>query len=101
MGFKYEMNWYLVVDSFNAVKESEGVFTFEKSENRIYPLDMPIPFIVKDKGICTGYVKIESILNSKDATEIKFKFYKVFKKDSLIGKHYYHLYREMKRDSES
>ena len=65
MGFSIEYNWYLVVSEENEISryENSSFKYIIKSGNRMYPLNMPIPLIVKDYGCiaCLLYTSLQNV----------------------------------------
>lgn len=98
MGVKYEMNWYLVVDSEDKIKEYDMIrdicYTIKK-EARIYPVGALIPIIIKNQG-CDGLVEIKKIEIEEYETKILFRYKECFGIEHPIAKHYYDMYLKMK-----
>lgn len=90
-----EFNWYLVTYEEDLKFDGNGGMSTVKDGIRIYPLDMPIPFIIKGKG-CLGIIKITSIKHTKGNTEIECGEHIPMSPDNEIAQHYYKLYLEMK-----
>lgn len=98
MGTPYEFNWYLVIEDEERIKKTDcdKLFTI-KSEYRIYPINMPIPLIIKEKG-CIGLVVIKSFKVDNTSTKIEFYFVEKYDIKNEIAQHYYNLYLHMKNN---
>lgn len=95
MNNEFEFNWYLVIDSALAMYENND-YTFYKKGIRLYPINKKIPLIHKKFG-CNGFVKVKSIKIFEYETEIEFQILELIEEDSEIAKHYFNMYREMKK----
>lgn len=98
MGVLYELNWYLVVANENEIKNvTNERYATIKSEKRIYPINSPLPIIIKDKG-CIGIVEIMSFKVEDERTEIEFRYVENLDVNSIVSKHYYEMYTKMKNN---
>lgn len=94
-----EFNWYLVTDDKDLKFDGEGGMSTIKEGIRIYPIDMPIPFIIKGKG-CFGIIKVISIKHINGNTEIECGEHRPMAPNDEISQHYYKLYLEMKGETQ-
>lgn len=96
MGVLYELNWYLVVSSKKDIQLlNNSTFRVVKSENRVYPLNCPIPIIIKNEG-CIGMVKIKKFTVDLNCTEIEFSIEEEYNPNNTIAMHYYNIYLTLK-----
>lgn len=97
MGFSIEYNWYLVVSEENEISryENSSFKYIIKSGNRMYPLNMPIPLIVKDCG-CIAMVKITAVTNTAGGTIVIFDDQISLSISEDIKEHYYSIYKKIK-----
>lgn len=97
MGFKYEMNWYLVVNNLDDIKISieDQNYMVIKDGRGIYPIGIPIPLIYKDDEKCVGLIKIDAIKLTNKFTEIYFNIVESYDKFYPMAKYYYNMYRLM------
>ena len=99
MGMSYEFNWYLVVDDkFKLQKNqnTDSIITIKK-EYRVYPINMPIPLIIKNIG-CIGLVVIKAFKIYNNSTKIEFKVLEEYNVKNEIAQDYYNLYLHMKNN---
>lgn len=96
MGMIYEMNWYLVTEEKISLKAGVN-YNILKNDVRIYPIDMPIPLIIKNVG-CVGMVTITKLSICKTVTTIDFKCHYAMCVASPVAEHYYRMYTLMKKD---
>lgn len=95
MGRKIEMNWYLVCGGDHPFKDlGDGSFEVVKEEERIYPIEAPLPFIIKKKG-CVGMATVKSFTVSNNKTVITFTLDTDYDKNILA--HYNAMYLMMKQ----
>lgn len=97
MGFSIEYNWYLVVseeDEISIYENSSFKFII-KSGNRMYPLNMPIPLIIKDYG-CIAMVEITAVTNTASGTIVIFDDQISLSISEDIKEHYYSIYKKIK-----
>lgn len=97
MGFSIEYNWYLVVSEEDEISRYENSsFKFIiKSGNRMYPLNMPIPLIIKDYG-CIAMVEITAVTNTASGTIVIFDDQISLSISEDIKEHYYSIYKKIK-----
>lgn len=99
MGVSYEINWYLVVADYDAIKETEEkTFYTVKSESRIYPIESIIPLIIKKVG-CVAFVRILEFAVNKDETTVEFEYVEKIDHRCEIAKHYDYMYEKSKNRS--
>lgn len=97
MGLLIEYNWYLVISDIKEIKvyENSSYKYIIKSGNRVYPINMPIPLIVKNYG-CISMVEIKEINNTINNVIVIFDDKIPVTIDESIKNHYYTLYKSMK-----
>jgi hypothetical protein len=96
MGQPTEFNWYIVTSDI--IKISDRTYTCTKSDTRLYPMNCPLPVIVKGVGcIMMGRV-IEIVMSKKGTTCIKFQEDKYEYTDEVL-KHYYTMYNNMQAEA--
>ena len=96
MGVKIELNWYLVVDTKNAISKTEnGMYFFGKEELRQYPIGGIFPLLTKDKSY-TALVRVEKVTQHKEYTEVYFTNVDEVTLTQEVIDHYYELYYLMK-----
>ena len=76
MGYKIEFNWQLKLKpQFGLPKELKvgEIYNFKKSEERIYPIDIPIEHWDYEHNHPLAKIKILEFKVSKNKTEGKFR----------------------------
>ncbi len=76
MGFTVKFNWVLQVEPPESLTV-KSVYPFEKSENRIFPLDTPIDLIDLNRT-AVAKIRIKSFLNESGSTTGWFEILKVY-----------------------
>lgn len=79
MGYKIEFNWVLKFERVIPKNLKIGkIYNFKKSEERIYPLHMPIGMCGPNGYDLIGKVEILEFKVSKNKTEGKFRVIEIF-----------------------
>ena len=93
MGYKIEINWVLKVSSHQHLKsgnslEKGSVYNFEKNEERIYPVNIPIELVSEDWEVLAE-VSILEVTVSHGKTRGKYKVLAIptEKRKSLYSKY--------------
>lgn len=97
MGFTVEYNWYLVIQNKEdiSVYDDSSFKYIIKSGNRMYPLNMPIPLIVKNVG-CIDMIEVVSVTNTPKGTIVLFDDKISMSINQNIKDHYYDIYLKIK-----
>jgi len=77
MGYNIKFNWILQLSEkqgFPKKLVKNKTYPFRKGLKRIYPIDIPIDLMNKERKIC-GKVIIKEITIRKDKTKGKFKVF--------------------------
>ncbi len=81
MGYKTEFNWVLKLKPEQGLEEENlkqgAIHSFEKQEERVYPLHTPIFLANKDWKIL-GKVRVNSVLREENKTSGEYEILKVY-----------------------
>lgn len=88
MGFSVTFNWVLQVNPPD-VLEIKARYEFEKEGNRIFPLNMPIDLIDKNRN-AMAKIKVITFQNTLEKTKGEYEILKIYTDDEKrILTHYW------------
>jgi|APSaa5957512576_1039674.scaffolds.fasta_scaffold236456_1 hypothetical protein len=93
MGFKTEFNWALKLKPEQGLDENkieiDKIYSFNKDEYRIYPVDMPIDLLNKNWEAIGRVIIVEST-NKENKTIGKYKVLKIYETEEkeLLSKYW-------------
>lgn len=76
MGFSVKFNWVLQIDPPGDLRPGNS-YPFEKSGNRVFPIDVPIDLIDGERN-AIAKIKIRTFTNHSGATNGKFEVVKIY-----------------------
>ena len=77
MGFSIKFNWVLQIDAPDGLSGSAGPYPFNKSGNRVFPLDTPIDLIDPDRN-AIAKIRVVSFTNVSGQTTGLFNVIKLY-----------------------
>ena len=76
MGFSVKFNWVLQIEPPDSLRFG-GAYSFEKTGNRVFPLDVPIDLIDPQRN-AVAKIRIKSFTNEEGLTTGEFVVLKIY-----------------------